>query len=329
MAVVTQKYPRLPNSDLLDDSKLKPHRSKIAPEKLKNIILSAIQTANKKSTKAILDVPEMTSEEEIQQLYMREGRNLFEYFRQYYSDPASAAFQCLDISCREVAKEQFLRRMLQKERMNSGWRYQYIAKDSANASQRFESVSDIGQTEADFNAVIKRVDSDSKLTIYVSVKNRSNTIGGPDWPKAIATLEDVASKDKNRDGDYICVFGITIERGERRIRGSGKTKKPFSVNTELWLADFFWPFFTNYTYEDIAKAVLEVLISQDKPELSSDLEMPEELLASFEDCCREHDLLDEEGKFNDAFKLVEFFCRPRRLDKKKVVKKKADKNEGE
>ena len=44
------------------------------------------------------------------------------------------------------------------------------------------------------------------------IKNRANTMGGQDWPKAIASLEKEAELDKNRVGDYICVFGISIEK---------------------------------------------------------------------------------------------------------------------
>jgi hypothetical protein len=37
---------------------------------------------------------------------------------------------------------------------------------------------------------------------------------------------------------------------------------PYSFNTEIWLSDFFWQFFSNVSYEHIIKAVLEVLISE-------------------------------------------------------------------
>ena len=70
--------------------------------------------------------------------------------------------------------------------MNSGWRYQYIAKDCAVRSRRFVTASDIGATKADFNATMKIIDSTREL-IYVSIKNRANTMGGQDWPKAIGT----------------------------------------------------------------------------------------------------------------------------------------------
>lgn len=308
-SVVMQRYTRLPDSDLLDDSQLVPHRFKIPIDSLKSIIISAIDTAGRKSSRAILNLPDNASEEEVRRTYEKEGWELFKYFIKYCGDPASTAHQCLHRKCSDVAKEQFRNRTLQKERMNSAWRYQFIAKDAAAASRRFESVSDIGLTEADFNVVIRYKRSPSKLVIYVSVKNRSNTMGGQDWPKAIAALEREARLDKNRDGDYLCVFGMSMERGLRTIRRNQKTGNAYSINTELWFSDFFWPFFSNYSYEEIAKLVLDVLMAT-QHEMSTHIdEVPQELLDSFEECCRESDLLDDVGCFKDAFKLVELFCR--------------------
>ncbi|MBN1412639.1 MAG: hypothetical protein JW969_17460 [Spirochaetales bacterium] len=305
---IMQRYPRLPDSDLLDESKLTQHHIKIPFNKLKEIIISAIETAGKKSSRAILNLSDDATEEDVAETYKKAGWELFKYFIKYYGDPAYTAYQCLNRKCDDVAKEQFRNRTLQKERMNSAWTYQYIAKETASASQRFDSVSDIGLAEADFNVVIKYKRLKSKLSIYVSVKNRSNTMGGQDWPKAIAALEKEAQLDRNRVGDYICVFGISIERGQRTIRKNQKTGSAYSINTELWFSDFFWPFFSNYSYEEIAKLVLEVLIATEKRESDSD-EVPQELLYSFHECCREAGLLDENGCFNDAYKLVELFCR--------------------
>ncbi len=134
-------------------------------------------------------------------------------------------------------------------------------------------------------------------------------MGGQDWPKAIAALETVARSDKNRSGPYICVFGIAIDKGQRVIRRSGATKAPYSVNTEMWLSDFFWPFFADYTYAEIAKAVFEVLIEagpKEQQQLATPI--PDELIDSFGEACRERGLLDDEGRFDDALKLIDVFC---------------------
>jgi hypothetical protein len=312
--VNVQKYPRLEN-DLLDESKLVRHFYKIPFSVLKAIIVEAIEIAGRKSSRAILNLPDNAPQEEVTRTYSKEGKELFRYFVKYCGDAASTALQCTGRKCSDIAKQQFRNRTLQKERMNSAWRYQYIAKDAASASKRFESVSDIGLAEADFNAVIRYRNRKTKLTVYVSVKNRSNTMGGQDWPKAIVALERVASSDKNRDGEYICVFGLSVERGTRLVKRN-KLGAAFSSNTELWFADFFWPFFSNYTYEEIAKLVLDVLIATEKRHSSIE-DIPKELLDSFEKCCKENNLLDEQGRFVDPYKLVEFFCSSR----KKVPKK--------
>ena len=147
------------------------------------------------------------------------------------------------------------------------------------------------------------------VNIYVSVKNRSNTLGGQDWPKAIQALEQVARSDRNRDGPYICVFGIAMEKGQRRIKVIGKTKSPHSFNTEVWLSDFFWPFFANYSYEEIISAVLHTLMEAGPPDPAiASVSLPEELLESFGRNCEEYHLLDSEGRFNDVEKLVQLFC---------------------
>ncbi len=275
---------------------------------MKQIILGAIRYANAKSSRSILNIPDGAMTAEINQIYKREGKRLFAYFIKYYGDPAATAHQCLGQHYADVAQEQFRNRTLQKERMNSGWRYQYMAKEAATKSGRFVAVSDIGSAEADFNAKIQRKDvKRNLLNIYVSVKNRSNTMGGQDWPKAIQFLEDVANTDKNREGPYICVFGIAMERGLGRIKNKQKTKTPYSVNTEVWLSDYFWPFFTNYSYDAIVKVVLEALMEATAPD-SLQVDVPQEVLLAFGEQCRKHDLLDAEGKFNDAYKLVDLFC---------------------
>jgi hypothetical protein len=278
-----QHYPRQADN-LLDDRNLVRHSYKIPIVELKAIIIEAIENANQKSSRVILNLPDNASPEIITKTYTKEGKELFKYFVKYCGDAATTALQCSGRKCSDIAREQFRNRTLQKERMNSAWRYQYIAKDTASASKRFDNISDIGLAEADFNAVIKYRKSKSKLTVYVSVKNRSNTMGGQDWPKAIAALERVASGDKNRIGDYICIFGLSVERGNRLMKGN-KARVPFSYNTELWFADYFWPFFSNYSYEEIATLVLDVLISS-KAKFSSSENVPQELIDSFQKCAK-------------------------------------------
>jgi len=315
-----QNYPRINDEKsryvgCLDESTLVVHKLKISLTQLKAIIRAAIINANRKSSRSILSIPSNALPEEIENIYQRAGKTLFKYFKKYYSDPAATAHQIHNRHYSDVGKEQFRNQTLQKERMNSGWRYQFLVIDCAQQSQRFKSVSDIGTTEADFNAVIEFLDSTRKpLSLYVSVKNRSNTMGGQDWPKAIRALEKVASEDKNRTGSYCCIFGIAMDRGQRVVRHEKKSKQPYSVNTEIWFSDFFWPFFANYSYEEIMTAVLDVLLeTQTQEALPTEIEVPELILDAFGDECRKANLIDERGIFSDPYKLVRLFCQSKQI----------------
>lgn len=311
---VPQAYPRIDDDSrkdygCLDESVLVPHPGKLPVEKLRGLIRNAIRNANSKSSREILSIPADVTDVEIAEIYEREGKELFKYFKKYCGDPASTAHQIYGKHFRDVGVEQFRNRTLQKERMNSGWRYQYLAHDCATHSGRFQSVSDLGAAEADFNATIRfRDKSKGVLSLYVSVKNRSNTMGGQDWPKAIQALENVAKNDRNRTGAYCCIFGMAIDRGSRYIKRERKTNRAYSENTEVWLSDFFWPFFSNYSYEEIIRLVLDVLLDSVAPTaLAAQSEVPEGLLESFGRCCKETDLVDEHGVFNNPHKLAHFF----------------------
>lgn len=312
---ISQNYPRIQDENspfygCLDDSKLKPHTRKISIKKLETLILLAIDNANTKSSREILSIPADASPEDVVNVLKREGKELFKYFKKYCGDPASTAHQINGKSYKEVGEELFRNRTLQKERMNSGWRYQFLSTECAHHSKRFSGISDIGAAEGDFTALIGFLDDAlNPLSLYVSVKNRSNTMGGQDWPKAIHALENVAKNDKNRKGPYCCVFGIAMDRGYRHIKREQKSKRAHSENTEVWFSDFFWPFFTNYSYEEIMRCVLDVLINRYKSnDLAIHIKVPEKLLDSFRDCCNKAGLINEGGVFNDPYKLVRFFC---------------------
>lgn len=313
---VHQAYPRIEDEEntaygCLDESALVPHTKKLSIRLLKRLVLQAICHANSKSSREILLIPADATTDDIARICEQQGKELFKYFKKYCGDPASTAHQVHGKHCSEVGKQQFYNRTLQKERMNSGWRYQYLAHDCATHTSRFQSVSDLGAAEADFNATIRfRDKTKGWLSLYVSVKNRSNTMGGQDWPKAILALENVAKNDKNRTGPYCCVFGIAMERGLRYIKYEKKTRRAYSENTEIWLSDFFWPFFSNYSYEQIMTLVLDVLIgSTQADELPIQVEVPDALLESFGQCCRQAGLLNKDGVFDNPHKLVQFFVR--------------------
>lgn len=342
----SQSYPRITDKEssfywMLDDSQLTPHIKKISDQKLEELIKASIANANQKSSRKILNIPDDATPEIINKICKKEGVELFKYFRKYYGDPASTAYEIFNKHYKHVAKEQFRNRTLQKQRMNSGWRYQYLARDCAKESERFAFIADIGMAEADFVAIVdlkeKKSQSD-RINIFVSIKNRSNTMGGQDWPKAIRALEDVAASDKNKVGPYCCVFGLVMEKGARNKKIERKTGRAYSENTEVWLSDFFWPFFANYSYEEIMQAVLRVLcegvLPQKELSVSSieeikvaepeEIEIPEKLLESFGEACKKEGLLDENGYFDNPSKLVKFFCtkteRPKKIKSKSKTK---------
>lgn len=307
-----QSYPRIDDEKnkyhgYFDDTSVVDHQLKLSPEDMKSIVEDGITYAQKKSSREIMDIDPSLTGDDLLKAYQEVGKDLFTYFVRYCGDPASTAFDCHKKHYEDIARENFRNRTIQKERMNAGWRYQHIAKDAARKTGRFETVSDINSIEADFNATVNYKSQPGKLNVYISMKNRSNTMGGQDWPKAIGALEDAANADKNRDGHYLCVFGIAMERGLRNIKYSKATKTPYSMNTEVWFSDFFWPFVANEEYEGVAKFVLDVLVSSGSKS-SLDIPIPQEVLDAFGERCNELDLLDAEGNFNDPYKLVDLFC---------------------
>src|SRR5437764_3386126 len=131
-SAVPQPYPRIndPNSrynGLLDTEALVQHDYKIPVERLTVLINEAIEHANRKSRREVITVPPDATDEERRRIYEEEGVELFAYFHSYANDPASTAHQMYKKNYREVGIELFRNKTLQRERMNSGWRYQFLS----------------------------------------------------------------------------------------------------------------------------------------------------------------------------------------------------------
>lgn len=317
-ATIPQAYPRIedPNSrdyGCLDDSLLIPHDEprRITPDTLQRIIRFAIEQANTKSSRDSLAIPSELSADELEIYFQDEGRSLFEYFHDYPTDPAATAYEYQYKHYQDVGTELFRNCALQKGRMNSGWRYQFLAVYCAKESGRFDEVAGFGTSQGDFTAKIRFVDNAYKpLHLYVSVKNRSDTLGGQDWPNSIAALENYAKNDTNKTGPYLCVFGVAMDRGKRRIPRKKGSKQAHSENTEIWLSDYFWPFFSSHSYEEIMTAVLQVLTQSGEAveTLPTQLSVPERVLHYFGQECSRANLINAQGHFDDPFRLVRFFC---------------------
>jgi len=61
--------------------------------------------------------------------------------------------------------------------------------------------------------------------------------------------------------------------------------------------------------------VLDVLIEIGEKD-SIDIDIPSDLIESFGVCCREHDLLDENGLFYDPYRLARLFVGSRQSSNK-------------
>lgn len=316
MAISPQNYPRIEDAGnflngCLDDTQLVQHARKISAEEMSVFIRDAINKAEQKSGREILNIPDNAAPDDLKNIYYKAGKELFDYFRKYYGDPAATAFALINKHYKDVGVEQFKLRLLQKERMNSGWRYQFLAFECARHTGRFRSVSDIGSLEADFNAVVDINNGLKPLNLYVSIKNRSNTMGGQDWPKAIQALENIANADRNRVGPYLCVFGLAMQKSSRArlIKKKGGSNQSYSVNTEVWYANYFWPFFANYTYEEIMKFVLDILMELKRGEAGEiKSAIPDEVLLTFGNLCKEKRLINDDGIFDNPYNLLNFFC---------------------
>ena len=150
-STISQPYPRVAEdgkyAGMLNTNQLAQHIRKIPIKDLKRIIKDAIEYANRKSSRAILDIPNQASDEEAKQIYLKQGRSLFSYFKKYCGDPATTAYECCGRSYSLVAAEQFFNRAVQKGWVNFGWRCPYIASECVQASMKSKYVSKTGFKE--------------------------------------------------------------------------------------------------------------------------------------------------------------------------------------
>jgi len=162
----------------------------------------------------------------MREIFLRGGRNLFDYFRKYCGDPAASAFEYRGKSYREVAIQQFRLRTLQKEWMNSGWRYQLIA--------------------------------------------------------------------------YQCTAFI-------RERRSAPDMDELNSNACNWEFLDYLQQSTGYDCEDVTMMVCDALAA-DGERMTRFSEPTDAIIEGFGGECRNYGLLDEQGRFNDARKLIHLFC---------------------
>lgn len=152
-AKIPQSYPRITDIKrtdygCLDESLLVPHRVQIEAGQLAKLIRTAIRNAEMKSSREAMSAPENATATQLKAFYEKEGAELFRYFKKYVGDPAATAHQMCGKHYRDVGLELFRNRALQKGRMNSGWRYQFLnsvlANIEVNENAREYSEEEIG-----------------------------------------------------------------------------------------------------------------------------------------------------------------------------------------
>jgi hypothetical protein len=282
---------------MFDVSSMAHNASPLNETKLRAAIERSIVKADEKSMRSMLDERDGSGGSAPK----RAGQKLFQIFKRYCEDPATAPAKFAARSVDEVASEIFLTQESNNSRMNAGWRYQFLAIELARLhGSRFTAVNG-GNMEADIHAICP-LKNGRDLHLYISIKNRSNTISGSRRRAAYTELETYANADKNRaGGPYLAVVGITIEHGDR-------SQSSYSNNIETWKSDFFWPFFSGRSYKDIMLAVGRVLGQEkSKLEVIAAKKLPVQTLAEFIAQCSRAGLLKNEKTFKDASDLVDFF----------------------
>jgi hypothetical protein len=292
----TQRYPRDPN-DFLDPTTAKKITKKFSQAELDAVVRKCIVKANAKSGTQALVLPRNASTEQIKVAERKAAAELFKKFQKYCVDPARADADFAGKHVDAIATTLDQNQLGSRSRMNAGWRYQFLALELASKlPERFAQVSGGGK-HSDISATLLLKNGD-EVRLYISVKNRSDTISGSKWPAAIESLEQEAIRDINRtEGSYLCVFGAAMEKGQR------KRMSP-SVNTEFWKSDFFWEFLTGLSYEETMEAVARIL-ELDKGQSAEGL-IPAGVLTEFQALCIQKGLVGANGTFLPK-KLLKFF----------------------
>lgn len=296
---VVQSYPRVKiplhkDEGLLDIECLKPLDAKIDPEIMPGLIKKAIEYAAQKTKKEAVDIPDGADAETIKSLYAKAGKSLFDYFRR--PDPVYMASSLVGRHYSEVAEEFFYKRNTHLTSMNAGWRYQYLLVECAHKSGRFKSVSDLSTGDSDVNVIAETADGQDTVAIYITMKNRSDTISGGSGKAYLKGFEKSARDDKNRTAPYCCVIAYGMQTMQRRGR-----KKDFG-NFEVWPSNFLWPFVSGYSYGEIVKMIIKS--SPDADELPS---LPDEIIEAFKQQCLKNKLINDEGVFPDQDAIINFF----------------------
>ncbi len=241
-----QKYPR--TEDLLAEPYLFPRQNPPIPD---DLIASAIRRAYERSLKTKGGDKQviMKSPEELVKLCISHLKER--------GDPILSTYFYSQIDVDDVFDMDAIAHEMQRQRMKIGNFYQYLLIELMRAAQKSGKSNIIaafdGTREGDAVADIKTPGFDKNLRLYISVKKSSDTVGGQDVPGVISRLESVALEEKNLTSPYLCVMAIaTPPRGRqvpfekaRSIKYSQRGD-PYSLNCEMWLPNFLFPYITGH-----------------------------------------------------------------------------------
>lgn len=163
---VPQLYPRIDDDSrkeygCLDDSTLVAHPGKLPSKKLKGLIRDAIRNANSKSSREILSIPADATENEVAEIYEREGKNLLMYIKTSCFDPPLFVQKLYQKSYTDVCLEQVKEYLSWKLRENDRFRNEALIKNGASSFLKvmpcterhgliYEVMSEFAQTERRF-----------------------------------------------------------------------------------------------------------------------------------------------------------------------------------
>ena len=152
------------------------------------------------------------------------------------TDPILGSYFYLQCAIEEIFELDAIPHEMQRQRMNRGVFYQYLAielmrKSLKSKKSNIEAVFD-GAREGDVVAEIRTPRFKQGIRIYTSVKKSADTVGGQDVPGVIRSYKDSRSVKCNNEG------------------------YPFSDNCESWESGFIFPFICGRPPVDIYKLAI-------------------------------------------------------------------------
>lgn len=186
------------------------------------------------------------------------------------SDPILSPFFFSQLNAEDVFDMDAIAHEMQRQRMKIGLFYQFLMIELMKAAQNervsnFKAVFD-GSREGDVVADISTPTFERGLRLYISVKKSIDTVGGQDIGGVIRRLEDVAKSERNLTSPYLCVIAIaTPPRGKLYTYETGRTIRymsqgqPYSMNCEIWMPGFIYPYITGISPTDIYKESIKMV----------------------------------------------------------------------